>query len=105
VQNLDLALGILDGAGIVTISNAMNWSGGSMSGKRTHADFATATLNLNNPGQVGLITRTLENAGTAFWTGAGGVALTAAAITNRAGALFHAHERSFVRFDFSHSIR
>jgi hypothetical protein len=111
VQNMDLAIGILDGAGIVTISNAMNWTGGSMSGSGRTLIAPAATLNLNNPSQISLTTRTLENAGTVLWTGAGGIGLIGAAITNRPVALFHAQNAATIgsisttRFDNAGTFR
>jgi hypothetical protein len=88
VQNLDLAFR-LDGTGLVTVSNVINWTAGSMDGSGKTLIAAGATLNMNNPSDVTL-NRTLENAGTARCTGNGGFFCTpgGAVITNRSGALF-----------------
>jgi hypothetical protein len=89
VQNLDLLSGTLDGTGTVTISNAMAWTGGIMTGSGRTLIAPGAALNLSSVGTVSLIGRTLENSGIALVTGAGGVSLQAGAIiTNRAGSLF-----------------
>jgi hypothetical protein len=88
VGNLDLSTGTLDGTGAVTISNAMNWTGGNMSGSGRTIIPPGGTLNLSNAGAVVLITRILENGGSVLWTGAGGMIMeVGAVITNRAGAL------------------
>jgi hypothetical protein len=98
VENLDLIAGTLGGTGVVTISNAMNWTGGTMSGGgRTIIPFG-ATLNLSPPSSVSLSSRTLENGGTVLWTGAGNVGLANGVITNRPGALFHAQNAAAFLF-------
>src|SRR5262249_31642266 len=75
----------------VTILNAMTWTDGVMNGNGRTIISAGATLNIANPGTVQLNPRTLENGGTAPWTGAGNIALLGGSvITHRAGALFHA---------------
>jgi len=89
VSNLDLINGTLDGTGTVTISNAMNWSGGTMSGSGRTIIPVGATLNLAISSGVGLNARTLENGGTVLWTGAGNFGMNfGSVITNRAGAVF-----------------
>jgi hypothetical protein len=87
VSNLDLQLGALDGSGTVTVANAMNWVGGSMTGSGRTIIAPGATLNLANPNTV-VLSRTLDNGGTAFWTGSGTFYLSSGIITNRSGALF-----------------
>jgi hypothetical protein len=47
---------------------------------------------------VTLNARTLENAGTVLWTGAGGIILNGAVITNRLGALFLAQSAASLAF-------
>lgn len=90
VSNLDLINGTLDGTGTVTIANVMNWTGGTMSGGGRTIIPVGATLNAAVPGVVSLNTRTLENAGTSLWSGAGVLGMNfGAVITNRSGALFH----------------
>ncbi len=91
VPNLDLTGGTLDGTGTVTISNVMNWTGGTMSGSGRTIIPAGVLLNLSSVGGVALNTRTLENAGTVLWTGAGVIGMNfGSVITNRVGALFDA---------------
>jgi hypothetical protein len=94
VQNLDLTVGVLNGAAVLTISNQMNWTGGSMSGSGRTIISPAATLAVGSSSALGLDTRVLENAGTAIWTGSGGIGLVAAVITNRSGALFDAQSSS-----------
>ena len=91
VPNLDLISGVLDGDGVLTISNVMNWTGGGMDGTGRTIIPEAARLNLAPPSFVSLNRRTLDNNGTIFWTGTGLFAVTGGAvITNRPGALFHA---------------
>ncbi len=93
VENFDLASGLassstLGGTGTVTVSRVMNWTAGTMSGTGQTVIVPGATLQVANPSGVTLA-RTLENAGTILWTGAGNISLSTAVITNRAGGLFH----------------
>jgi uncharacterized repeat protein (TIGR02543 family) len=82
--------GTLSGSNTVTVLNQMTWSSGGMSGSGRTIIPAGVTLTLNNLGSVNLNTRTLDNGGTVLWTGAGGISVTSAVITNRPGALFQA---------------
>src|SRR5262249_36448692 len=61
--------GTLGGSSVVTVLNQMNWTGGTMSGSGRTVLEPGATLNIPNPSGVLLNTRTLENSGTALWTG------------------------------------
>ncbi len=90
IEKLDLISGTLGGTGAVTILSQMNWTGGGMSGSGLTIIPAGATLNAALPVGAGLNARTLENAGTVLWTGAGNIGFVSAVITNRAGALFQA---------------
>jgi hypothetical protein len=87
---LTLSSGTLTGSSTVTASNQMNWSGGVMSGSGRTVIPAGVTLFINSANGVGLSGRTLDNGGTVLWTGAGGMSLASAVITNRPGALFEA---------------
>lgn len=58
--------GALSGAGNVTFNGQLNWSGGSMSGGGQTIVAAGATMGIT--GSVQLV-RTLQNAGTATWSG------------------------------------
>ncbi|HYG22076.1 MAG TPA: hypothetical protein VEH04_04775 [Verrucomicrobiae bacterium] len=91
VQNLDIVnqSSTWSGTGIMTIGNAMKWSGGSMDGTGRTLIAPGATLHLGSNDNITL-KRTLENAGSAFWDGASSFILLNGAITNRAGALFQA---------------
>jgi Divergent InlB B-repeat domain len=91
LANLDIiGSSFLDGPGTVTIANAMNWTGGNMSGNGRTVIPSGATLNAAIPSIASLTGRTLENGGTVLWSGAGSLAMsTGAFITNRPGALFH----------------
>jgi hypothetical protein len=87
VSNLDLLLGALDGSATVTVNNLMNWTTGTMTGTGRTFIPPGATLNLASASGVTL-SRTLENAGTVMWTGAGTFYFSGGILTNRAGALF-----------------
>ncbi len=81
--------GIVAGSNTVTALAAMNWVGGSMSGNGRTVIAPGATLVANNAGNVSLVGRALEIAGTVEWTGAGAIGLiSGAVITNRPGSLF-----------------
>jgi hypothetical protein len=91
VGNLDLTSGTLSGSGAITISHAMNWAGGTMSGGGRTLILPGATLNAAVLGSATLNARSLENGGTILWTGAGDIGVIGGAVlTNRAGALFEA---------------
>ena len=63
VENLDLTVGALNSAAVLTIANQMNWTGGSMNGTGAGRTIIapSATLNVGSPSVLGLATRTLEN--------------------------------------------
>ena len=96
IQNFGLT-GTLNGGGTLTVSNVLNWTGGSMSGVGRTLIAPGATLNLANSGDVSISTRALENAGTVRWTGGGNLNCdTGVVLTNRAGALWEVrNDRSF----------
>ncbi|MBI3867393.1 MAG: hypothetical protein HY299_02595 [Verrucomicrobia bacterium] len=99
VANLDLFNGTLDGSGTVTISNAMNWTGGIMGGSGRTIIPAGVTLNAAIPSVAFLTSRTLENGGTVLWTGAGVIQISSGAvITNRPTGLFHAQNAASFLF-------
>jgi hypothetical protein len=111
-DNLDLIGGSLDGSGAVTVNNVMNWPSGTMGGSGRTIVATGAALTVANPSSIVLSARTLENGGTALWTGAGNIALLSGVITNRAGALFHVQNAAILasagggpRFDNAGTFR
>jgi hypothetical protein len=69
VSNLNLS-GTLSGAGDVTITGVLNWTGGTMSGTGKTIVPAGGTLNLSSgSGNSRNLNRILENNGAANWTG------------------------------------
>jgi len=89
--NLTFSGGTLGGSALVTALGQMTWSSGTMSGSGRTVIAPGATLAMNSGGGfLVLSSRTLENGGTATWTGAGGIYFIDGVITNRPGALFHA---------------
>jgi hypothetical protein len=92
LNHLDLS-STLDGPGALTVTNLMNWTGGTMTGTGRTLIAPGASLNVASQFTLNLSRATLENAGTVVWTGAG-FYLTGTVITNRAGALFDAQNGS-----------
>jgi phage baseplate assembly protein gpV len=66
---LTLATGTLGGAGTMTVKGLLTWSGGTMSG--AGITNANGGLDINGGNAKNLNQRTLNNAATATWTGAG----------------------------------
>ncbi len=98
VANLDLNA-TLDGPGIVTVNNLMNWTGGTMSGSGRTVIAPGATMNMASPFfTMALTGRTVENGGTFLWSTAAGLNVNGAVITNRAGALFDAQNAGTLTF-------
>jgi hypothetical protein len=97
-STLTLSSGSLGGSNVVTVGSAMIWTGGSMSGTGRTVISPEATLTIANPSFLTITTRTLDNAGTTVWTGAGSIVLSGAVITNRLGALFNAQNSSPIFF-------
>jgi hypothetical protein len=96
VANLDLLIATVSGAGTLTVSNLMNWTGGTMSGSGRTIVAAGAALSI--PSGVSLNTRTLENGGMVLWSGVGNITFTSAVITNRAGAVFETRGAGALNF-------
>ncbi len=88
LHRLDLASGTLNGSGMVTVANALNWTVGTMSGSGRTIIPPDAVLNLNN-NLNSTLGRTLEIGGTLNWTGSALLSLNNAVITNRPGGLVH----------------
>jgi hypothetical protein len=72
------------------VGKTLNWTSGSMSGTGRTVIPPGATMNLGGPATLFLANRTIENGGTATWTGAGGIFVNGGVFTNRPGALFNA---------------
>ena len=88
VPHLAIATGAIDGTGNLTVTGALDWTGGSMQGTGTTTIPSGAALNIT--GDAGkLLNRTLNNAGTTTWAGAGGVYFGDTAVfNNQAGGTF-----------------
>jgi hypothetical protein len=96
----------LAGTGSLTLHGASLWLSGTMSGPGRTVVDAGASLNL--PGLVTVSMnggRTLDNAGTVFWTGTGDLGLFNSTITNRPGALFDAEGTGSIYLNFGSSSR
>ncbi|HET6313825.1 MAG TPA: hypothetical protein VFH60_08320, partial [Chloroflexia bacterium] len=94
-RNLELASGLIDGAGTLAVSGAFNWSGGQMSGAGATNISNGASLNLSGSNVKTLSARTLNNQGTATWLGAGAISLAAGATLNNSG-LFDAQNNAAI---------
>jgi hypothetical protein len=87
-NTLTLAGGTLTGAGALKV-NSLLWSIGTMSGPGTTTVVAGGTMTLRANGSRLLDGRTLTNAGTATWSGAGNLDMAdGAALNNLVGATF-----------------
>jgi hypothetical protein len=95
---VNLSGGALGGAQTVTVENVMNWTGGSMIGSGRTVIPPGTTLYVGGPTFLPLTSRTLDNGGTAIWTGAGNIFLMDAVITNRPGGLFNAQNAALFSF-------
>jgi hypothetical protein len=96
--NITLSGGSLGGTSLVTALGQMTWSGGSMIGAGRTFVPSGVTLTINNSAAIGLTTRTLENAGTALWSGTD-ISFSNGVITNRAGALFQVQGAGSLRLN------
>jgi hypothetical protein len=94
LPRFEQAGGTLAGAGTLTVTSVYDWDGGTQGGAGTTVIPAGATLNLRNAaGTVTLAGRTLQNGGTAVWSGSGGFGagqFTSGLLHNLAGATFDA---------------
>jgi hypothetical protein len=95
---------ILSGNGNLMVLETCDWLGGTMSGSGRTVIAPGATLTIANPTDVTLRGRTLENAGTALWTGNARIFVDGGIITNRAGALFEAQNAAFLAFNLGAAI-
>jgi hypothetical protein len=95
---VNLSSGALGGGQTVTPGAVMNWTGGSMIGSGRTVIPPGVTLNMGGPTFLQLTSRTLDNGGTAIWTGAGNIFLTDSVITNRLGGLFNAQNAALLSF-------
>ncbi len=95
-QNVELNSGTLDGGGTLTVTNVFSWTGGTMQGAGATNLAAGASLNIASTSDTYLNGRTLNNAGTATWTGTGYVnADNGAVFNNLAGATFDVQNNAF----------
>ena len=78
---------IFTGGGTLTIHGALLWTSGTMSGSGHTIIPPGGMVNFANTSPILLIGRTLENAGTMVWTGAGRINV-GGVVTNDAGGLF-----------------
>jgi hypothetical protein len=90
VATLALTGGTLTGAGDITVTAQMTWTGGaSLTGDGSTTVAAGATLAINGSSNLGMDTRTLTNAGTGTWSGTANLFLgNGATFNNASGATF-----------------
>ena len=95
---INLSNGSLGGSNLVTVGNAMTWTGGSMLGTGRTLISPGAILNISNSSAIFITSRTLDNAGTVTWTGAGLLSMNGGVVTNRPSALFNVQSATTVQF-------
>ena len=92
--------GTIRGAGDVTISEELNWTGGTMQGSGTTILPAGSTLNMTGSSQN--LQRSLTSAGTTNYTGGTFGFTTSGSFTNEVGGVFNAIDTSgIVNFGIS----
>ncbi|MEK7856029.1 MAG: Ig-like domain-containing protein, partial [Acidobacteriota bacterium] len=96
--------GAIQGAGNLTISGAMDWQSGTMSGTGTTQIASTGTLNISGASSKTLTQRVINNSGTVNWSArvAGG---SDARLNNLAGATIAVQATGITHFDFTSGVR
>jgi hypothetical protein len=102
---LNISAGTLGGAQLVTMSGAMNWSGGNMSGPGVTRIPVGVTGFITNSTVFLGGNRTLDNAGTVLWAGSGSIGVFSSVITNRPDALFDAQSTGSLYLTFGNPSR
>ena len=87
-----LSTGTLSGAGDMTVSGALNWTNGTMSGVGKTIIGSTGSLSVTTAAAGLNLSRVLENNGTASWTSGGtfGINFAGGTFNNQPGATFNA---------------
>ena len=86
---LEVSGGTLQGLGTLTVTGSCQWTGGAMAEAGVTAIASPATLTISGSEIKTLSARTIQNAGSAIWSGTGDVeASDGAIILNLAGATF-----------------
>jgi fibronectin-binding autotransporter adhesin len=89
IPNLELDSGTLNGAGAVTVTTAMTWTGGTQSGTGSTTLGSAGTLTLSGTGTRTLDGRALNLAGTTTWTDGGTLSLAnSATLSNQSTGTF-----------------
>lgn len=90
VSMLSFSNGTLTGTGNLTVSGLLTWTGGSMGGGGTTTVAPTGQLNIISPGSTFMTCsgRTIDNYGTATWTGGDFLVGGGCNFNNRPGGLF-----------------
>ena len=88
-ENLELSgSGKLSGAGDLNVTGLFNWIRGTMEGTGTTTISSTAALTISGTSSKTLRSRTIDNAGTATWTGGNILSGQGAVFNNLASATF-----------------
>jgi hypothetical protein len=85
-ERFEITSGTLNGTGTLTVSNLLNWSGGTMGGSGATTIPVGANAVITGSVTKLLDARTLNLQGTATWTGTGGLGLQNAAVINNSGS-------------------
>ncbi len=83
--NVTLSGGTLGGTAALTVTNMLDWTGGTMSGSGGTTLAATAALSISGAGTKTLAGRTLNLNGSTTWTGTGNLSVSSATTINNAG--------------------
>jgi len=94
---LTLSSGALGGSNVVTVGSTMTWMGGSLNGTGRTVIPPAATLNIAGASTLLITSHTLDNGGTALWSG-GNMEMNAGVITNEPGALFQMQSPGYIGF-------
>jgi len=89
VSGYILAGGTLQGAGTLSVTANMNWTGGSMTGSPGITRVESGGGFAATGAATRTLTRDIENAGTWLWTGTGAISSNSHMFTNLAGAAFN----------------
>lgn len=96
-SNATVDLGSLGGAGALTVSGAFHWLRGSLAGSGVLSILPGAALEIAGPGLKSIDGYTIENKGTATWTGTGPIqAAGGVRISNAVGAVFDVQNDSSI---------
>jgi hypothetical protein len=87
-ENLELVTGTIDGSGTLTATNGFGWSGGTLTGAGSLVIPRGGSLSISGSAAKVLNGRTIQNSGSATWTGTGDLQIRAGLFENQAEGVF-----------------